>query len=72
MPFVVMNNCYGPDGNGTNVAGYDFFDCHTTGYKVTIKVDDNLPNNGLHGKPDPIREAAMFVKVSFEWVRDFF
>lgn len=41
MPFVVMNNCYGPDGPGLNVPGYDFFDCHKIGYKVTLNVDDH-------------------------------
>lgn len=67
-----MNNCYGPDGDGLNLPGSDFFDCHYEGYKVTLKVDDNLEMNVIHEKPLPIREAAMFVKVSFSWVKDYF
>ena len=86
MPFVVINNCYGAETPPiTNVSesyreyssisamtGLNYWDCHANGYKVKLRVDDNLPMNSLHGKPKPIREAAMFVKITFDWVRDFF
>ena len=72
MPFVVNNNCYGNDGPGANLAGFDFFDCHTEGYRVTIQVDDNLENNVIHDRPLPIREAAVFMKVSYDYVKNYF
>ena len=55
MPFVVNNNCYGQDGGGPNLPGFNFFDCHDEGYKVTIKVDDHLDNNLAWDRPLPIR-----------------
>ena len=73
-PFVVNNNCYGPDGFGYSAMrpGFDYWECHTEGYRVDLHVLDNEEANEYYGKVRKIREPYMWVQVDFHRVKDYF
>jgi hypothetical protein len=62
-PFVVNNNCYGPDGMGVSAdqPGFDYWECHTEGYRVDLHILDNEEANEYYGKYRKIREPYMWV-----------
>ena len=66
-PFVVNNNCY-----ATGKSTQDFFKCHTQGYKVVLHVLDHKDANIEEKRPWPIRLPQMYLKVSFDTVKNFF
>lgn len=71
-PFVVNNNCYGPDGPGVNLPGWDYWECHTQGYRIDLHVLDNVQANEYYGKVLYLREPYMWVQVDFHRVKDYF
>lgn len=73
-PFVVNNNCYGPAGPGASAEepGFDYWECHTEGYRVDLHVFDNEDANEYYGKWRKIREPYMWVQVDFHRVKDYF
>ena len=66
-PFVVNNNCHAKTESGTN-----YFDCHTTGYKVRVRVIDHYEMNVAGNYAWPIRLPSMYVKVTLDHVKDYF
>jgi len=96
-PFVVNNNCYGPSWDDywpTEQAAspewgnpFDYWECHTKGYRVDLHVLDNPDANEywLPDGTDPtdpyypqkrnhrlLREPYMWVQVDFQRVKDYF
>jgi len=73
-PFVVNNNCYGPNGPGFSAEepGYDYWECHTEGYRVDLHVFDNEEANAYYGITPKLREPYMWVQVDFHRVKDYF
>jgi hypothetical protein len=75
-PFVVNNNCYGPDhdpqwnpdtrhdshrGDDISAPGFNYWECHHHGYRVDLHVIDNEEANEYYNKVRRIREPYMWV-----------
>lgn len=86
-PFVVNNNCYGPQhdplwvedswvgkarGLPADAPGFDYWECHTEGYRVDLHVIDSAEANEYYMKVPKIREPYMWVQVDFHRVKDYF